>query len=116
MNVRAVDTNNQERIATFGRRVLAGNDLSQEDALWLFELEERADILDLMSWANRVREYFKGNKIHLCSIVNVKAGGCSENCKFCAQSAFYETESPQHDLLEREAVLRAVEEIGRAHV
>jgi len=116
MNVRAVDTSNQERIATLGRRVLAGNDLSQEDALWLFELEERADILDLMSWANRVREYYKGNKIHLCSIVNVKAGGCSENCKFCAQSALFETSSPRYGLVEAESVLAAAAEAKRKGV
>ena len=40
-----------------------------------------------MAGANRIREHFKGNKIHLCSIVNAKAGACSENCSFCAQSS-----------------------------
>jgi biotin synthase len=63
-----------------------------------------------MSWANRVREHRKGNKIHLCSIVNVKAGGCSQNCGFCAQSAAYQTDSPRYDLIEAETVLAAAEE------
>ena len=70
-----------------GERVLTGGTLTREEGEWLFGLESSSDVYDLMSWANRVREHFKGNKIHLCSIVNIKAGGCSENCKFCAQSA-----------------------------
>jgi biotin synthase len=64
----------------------------------------------LLAWANRIREHFKGNKVHLCSIVNIKAGGCPEDCRFCAQSAHYETSSPRHALIEREAVLTAAEE------
>ena len=67
-------------------------------------------MFELLAWANRIREQFKGNKIHLCSIVNLKAGGCPEDCRFCAQSACYETDSPRHALIERETVLAAAEE------
>jgi biotin synthase len=63
-----------------------------------------------MAWANRIREHFKGNKIHLCSIVNVKAGGCSENCRFCAQSAAYQTEAPRYGLVDFGPVLTAASE------
>ena len=76
-----VDASARERIASLGERVLSGGLISHEEGQWLFELEQSADIFDLMAWANRIREHFKGNKIHLCSIVNVKAGGCSENCR-----------------------------------
>ena len=93
-----------------GSRVLAGEQISREEALWLFNLEASADVLDLLSWANRIREHFKGNKIHLCSIVNVKAGACSENCRFCSQSAAYQTDSPRYGLIKSEPVLEAAEE------
>ena len=86
-----VDATNREKISDLGGRVLAGGAISREEALFLFSLEDSADIFDLLSQANRIREKFKGNKIHLCSIVNAKAGACSENCKFCAQSSFYQT-------------------------
>ncbi|MBT5847097.1 MAG: biotin synthase BioB, partial [Verrucomicrobiales bacterium] len=85
MNAELVD----ERIATLGRHVLDGGVIEKDDALFLFELENSADIHTLLSWGNRIREHFKGNKIHLCSIVNAKAGACSENCSFCSQSALY---------------------------
>lgn len=79
----------------------------------LFNLEVSADILDLLSWANRIREKFKGNKIHLCSIVNAKAGACSENCSFCAQSAFYQTGSPKYGFIDPAPVAEAAEEANR---
>ncbi len=105
-----VDATNHHGISTLGERVLAGGQISREEALFLFNLESSADILDLLSWANRVREYFKGNKIHLCSIVNAKAGACSENCSFCAQSSFYQTGSPRYGFVDPEPVSEAAEE------
>ena len=110
MSVNSLDAGNQARIAELGRRVLAGGAVRRAEALWLFNLETRADFWELLSWANRLREHFKGNKVHLCSIVNVKAGGCPEDCRFCAQSAFAQAESPRYALVGREAVLAAAEE------
>jgi biotin synthase len=102
-----------ETIATLGRRVLAGGQITRDEALRLFELESTSEIFDLIAWANRIRERFKGNKIHLCSIVNAKAGACSENCSFCAQSAAYQTDSPRYGFVEPEPVLQAAEEANR---
>jgi biotin synthase len=110
MSDKPFDAKNHERIGDLGRRVMGGGAMSREEGQWLFELEGAADIFDLVSWANRIREHFKGNKIHLCSIVNVKAGGCSENCRFCAQSAAYQTDSPRYGLIESEPVLTAAAE------
>ena len=84
MQTSLVDVTHRDRINALADRVMAGGSVEREEALWLFGLEQQADITDLMAAANRLREHFKGNKIHLCSIVNAKAGGCSENCKFCS--------------------------------
>ncbi len=105
-----VDVKNHERISTLGARVLEGGQISRAEALFLFDLETSGDILDLLSWANRIREHFKGNKIHLCSIVNAKAGACSENCSFCAQSSFYQTGSPRYGFVDPEPVAEAADE------
>jgi biotin synthase len=110
MRAETVDATKYERIAQLGSRVIEGGEITRPEALWLFHLENNADIFDLLSWANRIRERFKGNKIHLCSIVNIKAGGCSENCRFCAQSAAYQTESPRYGLIDSEPILTAAEE------
>ena len=105
-----VDGTVRERVAHLGERVLTGESISREEGQWLFDLEESADIFDLMSWANRIREAFKGNKIHLCSILNAKAGGCSENCSFCAQSSFYQTGSPRYGFVDAEPMQDAADE------
>ncbi len=53
--------------------------------------ESRNDPDDLLYWANKMRQKFFGNKIKVCSIVPGRLGGCSQDCKFCAQSARYDT-------------------------
>jgi len=113
MTAKSVDATNHERIAGLGQRVLDGGHLRRDEAQWLFNLESSADIYDLLSWANRVREHFKGNKIHLCSIVNAKAGACSENCSFCAQSSFYQTGSPKYGFVDPEPVFEAADEANK---
>src|SRR5258708_33683413 len=107
---REIDATNSERIASLGQRVITGDAITHQEAEWLISMDGAADIYDVLAWANRIREHFKGNKVHLCSIVNVKAGGCSENCKFCAQSSAYQTESPRYGLVEDEAVMTAADE------
>jgi biotin synthase len=111
-----VDANSQATIARLGQRVLSGGQINRDEALQLFNLESSADIFDLLAWANRIREQFKGNKIHLCSIVNAKAGACSENCSFCSQSAFYQTGSPQYGFVDPEPVAEAINEAGQNKV
>ena len=116
MSAAEVDANVSEipaRIAELGQRVLDGGQVTREEALELFALEDSADIHTLLSWGNRIREHFKGNKIHLCSIVNAKAGACSENCSFCSQSAAYQTGSPRYGFVDPEPVAEAGEEANR---
>ncbi len=112
----AFDTTLHDRLGELGQRVLGGGSIDRDDARWLFELEGTADIFELIAWANRIREHFKGNKIHLCSIVNAKAGSCSENCKFCAQSSFYQTESPKYGFVDPEPVEAAAQEANQNNV
>ena len=116
MSAAEVDANVSEipaRIEELGQRVLNGGQVTREEALELFALEDSADIHTLLSWGNRIREHYKGNKIHLCSIVNAKAGACSENCSFCSQSAAYQTGSPRYGFVDPEPVAEAGEEANR---
>ena len=116
MTARIVDATNHVRIAELGQRVLNHEQITRDEATWLFNLEASADILDLLAWANRIREHFKGNKIHLCSIVNAKAGACSENCSFCAQSSFYQTGSPKYGFVDPEPVAEAADEASKNNI
>ena len=68
-------------------RVLAGELLTREDAirLWQEPLEE------VCQAADEIRDKMSGNGFDICTIINGKCGKCSEDCKYCAQSAHYNT-------------------------
>jgi biotin synthase len=100
-------------IDELGERVINGGEINRQELLKLINIEQSADIYYLMSWSNKIRERFHGNKIKLCSIINAKAGSCPEDCKFCAQSAFYNTEAPKYGFVEKEEVFKAMQESNR---
>ncbi len=41
----------------------------------------------LFAAADAVRRRFKDDRVAACSIMNIKCGGCEQDCAFCAQSA-----------------------------
>jgi len=67
-----------------------------------------ADLWDLLTIAGRVREYFRGKMIDLCSIVNAKSGACSEDCAYCAQSIHHSTNVPVYPLISVDRMAEAV--------
>lgn len=57
-------------------------------------------------------------QVHLCSIVNARSGRCSEDCKYCAQAACYQTGAAEYSLLPDEEILaaaRKAKEIGSSY-
>lgn len=65
--------------------VLGGGELTRSDALHL----AREDPEKLARAANEIRERIPGRAFDLCTIVNVKCGGCTEDCIYCAQSVHH---------------------------
>lgn len=55
--------------------IIAGRRISREDDLNMFLT---CDLKELCKGADRIREYFVGEKVDLCSIINVRSGKCSE--------------------------------------
>ena len=88
---------------------LDGGELTRQEAIELAEHISGADLLDLVSLANKVRARF-APKFGACSIINAKSGRCAQNCRFCAQSAHYRTGIETYDLLPPEKVLAAARE------
>ena len=72
--------------------------------------EGKTHFFDLLYWANKIREKFFGNKVKICSIVPGRLGGCDQDCKFCAQSARYETSYRNTQILSDEEILSAAEQ------
>jgi biotin synthase len=86
--------------------VLDEQPISRETALSIAETIHGADLLDLISLANKVRLKF-APALQSCSIINAKSGRCRENCRFCAQSAAYGTGIETYPILAPETVLEA---------
>ncbi len=87
-------------------RIIAGEPIDKPEAIALSEIEGQDNILLLCETADRVRHACCGNTVDLCSIVNVKSGGCSENCGFCSQSAHHPgKDSPVYGLKPTEEIL-----------
>jgi len=85
-------------------KVIAGQQITQEEARELGELEG-SDLYQLFAAASRIRDLRAGKKVDLCSIINAKSGACSENCKYCAQSAHHQTDVDVYDLLDEDSIL-----------
>lgn len=67
--------------------VLDGSQIDRATATALLSADKDA----LYQAADQIRRHFHGNHFDLCSIINAKSGNCSENCRFCAQSARHHT-------------------------
>jgi biotin synthase len=63
---------------------------------------------DLLLRAQQVhREHFDANEVQLSTLLSIKTGGCEEDCKYCSQSAHYETGLKAEKLMDVDAVLAA---------
>ncbi len=94
----------EARIAGMARRVLSGELLDRTDAEHLAAVSGD-DLYDLFYWANKIRIRFVGREVKFCAIVAAKVGGCSEDCKFCAQSEHYHTAVGEQSKLTDQQVL-----------
>src|SRR2546421_12319860 len=90
------------------RRVIAGEDVTRDEARELFALQGEP-VHDLFYAAHKVRRHFHGNRVTFCSILPTKFGNCSEDCKFCAQSAWYDTGISPHAMMEPAKVAEAMQ-------
>ena len=75
-------------IAKLADEVIAGTELTATQARELLDVEPgSAAQAALLEGARRIRQHFLGDRVKCCSILNVKAGNCSENCSYCAQAS-----------------------------
>ena len=92
-------------------KVINEADITKEEAMSLID----APLEELCVAADEIRAHFCGIGFDLCSIINAKSGRCPENCRYCAQSAHYDTGcevSPLVDIDEAVRTAKLNEESG----
>ena len=88
-------------VETLAKEIMEGSLIGREEALWLWEQPLEA----LCEQADRIRKHFCAGRFDLCTIINGKSGRCSENCRFCAQSAHNHTGAAEYPLLSAEEIV-----------
>lgn len=81
--------------------ILDNYKVTKEDCKKLY----KENLEELKNCANQIRKHFCSSKTSLCSIINGKQGGCSENCKYCAQSIYWNTGCNVLPLIKKEKAL-----------
>jgi len=71
---------------------------------------------ELFEAADRLRRKLHGDGFDLCSIINVKSGKCSEDCRFCAQSSHYDADIVSYDIIDGTEAVEQGRDSDRHHV
>lgn len=83
------------------------HDWSKEEVQALYDLPFN----DLLFKAQTVhRANFDPNEVQVSTLLSIKTGSCPEDCKYCPQSAHYNTGLEKQRLMEVEAVLKKAAE------
>jgi biotin synthase len=71
--------------------------------------------MDLLFEAQQVhRQFQETNHVQVSTLLSIKTGACPEDCKYCPQSARYQTDVERERLMEVERVLEAAEKAKSA--
>lgn len=78
-------------------------------------LSEASKIIDMpleevLGLASKIRREKIGRELEICGVINAKSGSCSEDCKFCAQSAHYCTDIEEYPLKDYDEIVRKAAE------
>ena len=86
-------------------KVLEGIGISENDAKILMNVND-SELKTLSDAANKITREFNGNKVDIEQLANIKKNYCSEDCAFCSQSAFFNTNIDSYQLLPKEEIVK----------
>ena len=92
------------KFSAYTQRILDGREITPEEALELLTVSDEDTPL-LAAFADKIRQHFCGNDVDCCAIAAARSGKCSENCSFCAQSAFHHANIPVFPLISTEEII-----------
>ena len=94
---------NYVNIDLLKEKVLAGGELTEAEVYSLCDVPSH----ELREAAAEVTAKFCPRQFDSCSIINARSGKCSENCKWCAQSAHYSTGCHSYPMVDHDECMHA---------
>lgn len=79
------------------KKVFARKNLTFEETKKLLNVSD-SELTALAKVADMITRKFNGLKVDVEELNNIKKNGCSEDCVFCSQSAFYDTKIERYKL------------------
>ncbi|MDA8334507.1 MAG: biotin synthase BioB [Peptococcaceae bacterium] len=98
----------QHYILDLGQRVMDGEEPAPEEVLEILRVSD-ADMPLLLAVISRITREKAPGEVDFCAVVNARAGRCSEDCVFCAQSVHYGTDGPAYPLLDPGSIVEAAQ-------
>ena len=95
---------NNTELKSLTDEIISGRRLGAEDDLSFLT---DCDLEELGRSADRLQKHFSRDRVDLCTIINGKSGRCSEDCRFCAQSAHHHTSCEAYPLLDPGRIITA---------
>lgn len=86
-------------------RIIAGATIDNDTLYALSDIDSDEGRKAIVDAAKRINRALSPKKFDTCSIVNARSGKCSENCKWCAQSAHFSTGCENYALVDSDEVL-----------
>lgn len=95
-----------EKLEQLKNRILQGHQASREEILSLAATMHDSEGTDaLCRAAEEITQACASHHFDMCSIINAKSGRCSEDCKWCAQSAHFSTDAEVYGVVPEETVV-----------
>ena len=84
-------------------KVIRGGKIKKSEALKIYNWPK---LDELKSAAFQISQKRAAKKISACALINAKQGKCSEDCKYCAQSAHWNSSCQAKEMIEVSAALK----------
>ena len=109
--MKEIQKNNQQEIFAAPHNSQIRHDFEVTEILQLFALP----FSDLIFKAAEIhRQFHDQNKVQISTLLSIKTGSCPENCKYCPQSAHYNTGLEKESLMALDKILDAAKSAKEA--